>query len=243
METNATPKPVHPVFFVFDVEAVGLYGDAFWVGWVIIDATGREVSAGGNTRGPDDEAAGNQAGRKWVARNVPSRPAEGAASLMGMRDAFWAAWTAARVRFNAILAADCPWPVEARFLLQCLDDYPRREGPYPLIDIASVRLAAGLDPLGHEERKMGELPRHSPHADATQSARLLIEALGKSAFHREVIAEDSPPRMNHQHLTRIEGLRKSIDADIDRFEELIALDEEPVPRPPEDPPPLDETST
>jgi hypothetical protein len=79
-----------------------------------------------------------------------------------------------------MLAADCAWPVEARFLAACVDDQPEQrawEGPYPLIDIASVRLAAGLDPLATVERLPSEMPAHDPLADARQSARLLIEAL------------------------------------------------------------------
>jgi hypothetical protein len=51
------------------------------------------------------------------------------------------------------------------------------DGPYPLVDVASVRLAAGLDPLGAYDRTAGELPVHNPLADARQSARLLLEAL------------------------------------------------------------------
>jgi len=74
--------------------------------------------------------------------------------------------------------------VEARFLIQCIeDDHYAREwwGPYPLIDVASLRMAAGLDPLGTEERieLLGELPEHDPLADARQSARLLVDAIGR----------------------------------------------------------------
>jgi hypothetical protein len=73
-----------------------------------------------------------------------------------------------------------PWPVEAHFLSECVADRPQErewQGPYPLLDVASVRLAAGLDPLATVDRLPSELPAHDPLADSRQSARLLVEAL------------------------------------------------------------------
>jgi len=92
---------------------------------------------------------------------------------------------------GAVLAADVPWPVEARFLAQCIDDEPGRkwDGPYPLIDIASVRLAAGLDPLASVERLAEELPQHDPLCDARQSGRLLVEAIQR-------MTPNHPPKLN-----------------------------------------------
>ena len=82
---------------------------------------------------------------------------------------------------GARLVADCTWPVEARFLVACVMDDPeerRWEGPYPLLDVASVRLGAGLDPLASGKRLARELPEHHPMGDTRQSARLFLEALG-----------------------------------------------------------------
>lgn len=178
------------LFMVFDVESVGLHGEGFAAGWVVIDG-GREV-ASGRSACPPDAAAGTEQGRSWVAANVPplatSRPEHWPPEVRtpyeprtpkDVRAHFWAVWTEWKGR-GAVLAADVPWPVEARFLLQCVDDSPDArewQGPYPLLDVASVRLAAGLDPLGTEERRPDESPAHDPLADARQSARLLAEAL------------------------------------------------------------------
>jgi hypothetical protein len=173
-------------YMVFDVESVGLHGEGFAVGWVVVDTEGGEVACGAHACDPRgrENASGDDEGRAWVLANVPHSVwglggRWDAGTAYQAREAFWEDWQAWKAK-GAILAADCPWPVEARFLAACVDDDPearRWGGPYPFIDVASVRLAAGLDPLGTEERLPSELPIHDPLADARQSARLLIEAL------------------------------------------------------------------
>lgn len=76
--------------------------------------------------------------------------------------------------------AECQWPVEARFLLECVDDNPAAhnwEGPYPFHEIATLMLAAGMDPMAKYQRGGNELPEHEPLADTRLSVRLLVEAL------------------------------------------------------------------
>lgn len=186
------------LYMVLDVESVGLHGEGFAWGFVVVDGTGKELEAGYFACHPDD-AKGSEAGRKWLAENCPALIVSNGFSPRTARTMFWAAWQRWKAR-GAILAADCPWPVEARFLSQCVeddqpiyrgpspDDGPRAfGGPYPLVDVASVRLAAGLDPLAKCSRLPGELPEHDPLADARQSARLLVEAI------RKCRGEDRPP--------------------------------------------------
>jgi len=176
-------------FFVFDVESVGLHGEGFAVGWSVIQVKqdGHRLrwheSAHGYEACHHDVAQGNRSDRAWIVEHVvPHLEAVNtSATPEQVRQRFWKAWLHWKER-GAQLAADVAWPVEARFLNTCIDDAPASrtwEGPYPLIDIASVRLAVGLDPLGTEERRGDELPAHNPLADARQSARLLVEALQK----------------------------------------------------------------
>jgi hypothetical protein len=178
------------LFMVFDVESVGLHGEGFAVGWVVVDRTGKEL-AEGRSDCYQERARGSRSGREWVLENVPFRHCVDGYHPVHVREAFWIAWTEWKAR-GAVLAADCPWPVEARFLAACVDDaipLVRGErpddgrrgwgGPYPLIDVASVRLTVGFDPLGVDGRLPSELPVHDPLADARQSARLLIEALDR----------------------------------------------------------------
>lgn len=160
------------LFMVFDVESIGLHGEGFAVGWVVVDGAGKELEAEARQCW-QERADGCAAGRKWVMDNVPLRHALDSETPATIRTAFWNAW-----------------PVEARFLAACVDDKraasddgdgPRAwEGPYPLVDVASVLLAKGIDPLAKHERRKDELPEHCPLADARQSARLLIEALARN---------------------------------------------------------------
>jgi hypothetical protein len=176
------------LYMVFDVESIGLHGEGFAVGWVVVDGAGRELESG-SFACDSRRCSGPDSGRRWVFENCPALPVTHL-TVSSMRAAFWEKWRPWKAK-GAVMAADCPWPVEARFLAGAVDDArpivrggqslaegPRDwEGPYPFIDVASVRLAAGLDPLGTEERLPSELPIHDPLADARQSARLFIEAL------------------------------------------------------------------
>lgn len=165
-------------FMVFDVESIGLHGEGFSVGWVVIDEHGEEVDAGEIGCHPDS-ASGPIDSRLWVRDNVKS--ALSLWSPRSVREHFWWEWKQRKAE-GYLLAADVAWPVEANFLSACVrENQPNRdwEGPYPLIDISSIRFAAGFDPLATEERKPNELPAHNALCDARQSARLLIEALAK----------------------------------------------------------------
>jgi hypothetical protein len=166
------------MWFVFDVESDGLHGEAFAYGFVVVDDTGADV----------------EITDAWVREHVvPANPRATCGTRREVRLKFWDAWVRWKER-GAVMVADCAWPVEARFLAACVDDYPLgrpRDGPYPLHDVATMRLAAGLDPLATEGRLLNEMPIHNPLADARQSARLWLEALatlrngGKAAMRAE----------------------------------------------------------
>ena len=182
-----------PVFFVFDVESVGLHGEGYAVAAGVYDAEGNpKVSPiGGYSTGipwevryacDPAEAQGADSDRAWIASNVPPIPVN-AENPSHVRRMFWNEWKRAKAAHPEItMAGECVWPVEARFLSACVDDDPearRWEGPYPLHEIASFMQAAGMDPMATYERLPEELPKHDPVGDVRQSARLLATALGK----------------------------------------------------------------
>lgn len=168
------------LYLVFDVESIGLHGEGFAVGWVVVSENGATYEESFLSC-PRSQASGSVAAREWCATNIPEIRVTHDTPF-AVRDAFWAIWKMWK-KNGAILVADCCWPVEARFLAQCVDDNPEArewEGPYPLHDVASVLLALGEDPLAKRERLHTELPEHNPLADAKQSARILIAALKHS---------------------------------------------------------------
>lgn len=165
------------IFMVFDVESIGLHGEGFAVGYVVINRRGDVLEEQVIACDPD-EAHGLPKDRRWVDTNVPALPRDQLAPA-GVRGAFWHRWQHWKAQ-GAVLVADCCWPVEARFLAAAVDDCrPHRDwaGPYPLHDLASVLLALGRDPLATNDRLPDELPAHHPLMDARQSARQLVEAL------------------------------------------------------------------
>lgn len=179
-------------YLVFDVESVGLYGQAFAVGSVIADLAEKTITRPVMITCPSALARGTVADRAWVDEHVSTSSAAWpkadrieARDPVDLASTFWAVWSGVRDE-GAWLAADVPFPVETHFLSFAIAIAPIREqdSPYPLVDVASVRLAAGFDPLKTEKRRAGELPPHNPLADAYQSARLLLEAFDRIATWR-----------------------------------------------------------
>lgn len=165
-------------FMVFDVESIGLHGEGFAVGWVVVNELGYESESGLMACDPYS-ARGTANNHSWVTQNIALTSKDVECHSPGVvRQEFWQVyerWKAKVVPLS--LWADCAWPVEARFLIACIEDaHLERQwnGPYPLHDIATLALACGADPLGTFDRLANELPAHNPLNDARQSARLLI---------------------------------------------------------------------
>ncbi len=180
-------------FFVFDVESVGLHGEGFAVaGGIYIDGSARSEF---RFCCPPSEADGTDDDRAWIAANVPAMEITHL-DPGGVREAFWREWVAAKERHPEIkMAGECLWPVEATFVVRCIQHRPKErnwEGPYPFHEIASIMLAAGMDPMATYKRQPSELPAHEPLADARLSARLLAEALRTMANEIEQTTQSKP---------------------------------------------------
>jgi hypothetical protein len=131
-----------PPLMIFDVESIGLHGEAFAVGYVlIVDGEPEEEAL---FWCHPDYAAGPDAGHAWIAEHVlPKLPGPPTyETTREVRDRFWSTWQA--LRDTTQLMADVSWPVEANFLSACIrDDEDRRrwEGPYPLLDAGTLTFA------------------------------------------------------------------------------------------------------
>lgn len=181
------------IFFSFDVESIGLYGAPFAVGWSVLqESSGRELASGCFALNYWKESTWFQDAtrdtQKWLLANIPELPKthDSRALMEGDFAKSWKAWE----RKGAIMVADCPFPVEAKFLLRA------GIGSYPLIDVASVRMAVGLDPLETCPRLPHELPAHNPLNDARQSGRLLLGAL---KCHSQIAIRSSGQKQQQVH--------------------------------------------
>jgi hypothetical protein len=163
-------------FIVFDVESIGLHGEGFAVGYIIIKDLSiineRLIACN------PEKASGTLINHTWVKNNIPIFEYD-CLNPGIVRKLFWDDWEKFRSEFDGYLVADCSWPVETNFLSQCIKDNEFREffGPYPLLDLSSILITRGIDPLTTFERKENELPIHHPLNDARQSARILIDLL------------------------------------------------------------------
>ena len=163
------------LLFSFDAETDGLYGEAFAIGAVVVEESGRvTASFGGKCVAPGVASV-------WVRENclphldrLPDYD-----SREALREAFWAFYL--QYRSIAVPVADVPYPVEAQLLRACVQHDPEERtwlAPFPLIDVASAFFAKGLDPHTDRMAFSGFAGRpHDPVCDATASALCLLRLL------------------------------------------------------------------
>ena len=133
-------------YFFVDAETDGLYGPFLSVAVVVTDENGEKV---------DEFSASILVAKDsikvdWVRENVfpfLERTEIRVADETALLALFWDFWMCHRE--NVICIADVPFPVETRLFSRCIGmDREQREflGPYPLYDLATALLGAGIDP-------------------------------------------------------------------------------------------------
>jgi len=166
---------------IFDVESIGLYGEGWTVGWTLVDSDWN-LLAEGYAACPREATRGSDEDRRWVEENCPELISTHQTPKQ-VRNVFWEVWMEAKAQ-GATIWADCCYPVETTFIMDCVADDPQNRtwnAPYPLHEIATVLELAGFDPNAAYDRLESE-PQHHPLGDARQSSRLLkmaFEKLGK----------------------------------------------------------------
>lgn len=159
--------------FVYDVESIGLHGEAFAVAFVVFDENGAGKASNLEEKiysCPQGVAAGRQSDFEWVDQNVPYIDVNHE-SPRAVRDAFWKKmrqW----IEQGASVWADHVWPVDAGFLSACIADDPVErtwKGPKRLLDIETLGLRKGVERPRLEEGERA----HDPLSDAKRSARYL----------------------------------------------------------------------
>ena len=154
--------------FSFDAETDGLYGPVWAIGAVVLDAAGNEVNSFAG------QVSGGTLNDPWVIENVvPFVNLPRYATRRELRDAFWSFWM--EYRGSSITLADFGSPVESGLFRSLIADDPTSRqwhGPYPLHEVGTMLLAAGLDPDLDRIQFTGltSAVKHDPVWDARVSA-------------------------------------------------------------------------
>ena len=180
-----------------DAETNGLAGRAFAVALTLTDQRGEIDYA--VYRCPIDQPVDT-----WVAHNVLPAIGDIAVTcpdydglLSSVRDQY-TQW----MEPGTIVAGHVTWPVEARLLLDLLPGQQVWTGPYPLIDVSSVLLAHGHNPLSVDEYNAAHgilAPPGSPHHplyDARAAERCLRHLLAAGPERRQLIARMTRDSIN-----------------------------------------------
>lgn len=170
------PRP--ELLLVFDVESVGLYGEGFAVGGVVVRRSNGEELDRWLYHCPMNAAQGTWQDRAWCERHIVIDEPTTAQTPKEVRAQMWAKLAQYKSADIAVFA-DVPFPVEANFLLTAAGENNQAQPLeiYPLLDVATMLLADAVDPLRSQRRQPDEKPKHNPLADARQSARLLVRTL------------------------------------------------------------------
>lgn len=153
--------------FSLDAETDGLYGDVWAIGAVVADGSGEIVAT---FAGQIDPAS---VSNEWVRENVvPFVSLPRYESARALRDAFWAFWLAHRECATCI--ADFGSPIESGLFRTCVADDPDARqwlGPYPLHEVGTALLCAGIDADIDRVEFSGllGLVKHNPVDDARAS--------------------------------------------------------------------------
>jgi hypothetical protein len=149
--------------FSVDAESDGLYGPVWAIGAVVLD--GMETVA--EFKGQIDPTTVTD---EWVRANIvpvvdlPRHP-----SRDDLLDSFWAFWM--EHREGILCVGDFGAPVEAALFRACVEvDLSGRmwNGPYPMHELGTALLLAGIDPDVNRREMAGVdgLVQHDPYDDA-----------------------------------------------------------------------------
>lgn len=151
-----------------DAETDGLYGAVWAIGAIVLNGDGSEIARFAGQVDPSDLKD------EWVRENIAVHldlPRYG--SRRELRDAFWAFWMEHREGSTCI--ADVGSPVESGLFRACVEEESGARmwnGPYPLHEVATALLCAGVDPdIDRVEFSgLAGLTKHNPVDDAIASA-------------------------------------------------------------------------
>ena len=197
-----------------DVESNGLHGEEIAIGAAILGGSGTVVQGfEGEQHICVEETFSGRVARlpkkmdSWVRENVfpQIQDLPEYKNPRALREAFWA-WFKVQKRYCHLVVTDCGYPVETGFLCRCQrDNLEERDmaGPYPLHELATLLLAAGVDPDISREEFAGEVKfqggKHNPLWDAVVSGICALKAQEMCEDSRRVFREYSICSLGGKH--------------------------------------------
>lgn len=166
--------------FIIDAETDGLYGSLLTIAVLVTDSKGKVLESfyGGL---PTHIAVASD---PWVVDNVLPFISEYQAfdSEEALLETVWSLWVAHRE--DSICFADVPHPIESRIFSKMVTSHPIErtfQGPFPLIDIASLLMGRGYSPLIDRESLASNFQGHRHNAldDVHLSNHLLTYLFGE----------------------------------------------------------------
>lgn len=165
--------------FSLDVETDNLYGDIFAVGVTVWNIKTRKIVEIFGSYAELDKVES-----QWCKDNIIPLLQDSSKDFLKvrnrklMRNMFWDKYI--KWKDKSIILADFQYPCEANFFRKCvLDDLKEREwlGPYPIVDLGTMLLCAGLDPdLDRFVYTNSEiLDKHNPIHDSIVSAKAFFK--------------------------------------------------------------------
>ena len=171
-------------FLFIDAETDGLYGSFLTVGLVVTDDAGNMIEKAYYGIKKENMMISDV----WTRENVfpvlgDYEACEDEAELL---EKVWAFWM--KYREEAYAAADVMYPVESRLFMKCvMNNESERKylGPFPMLDLSSLLMAAGYDPLidraellDEDEKQMMENKTHNALNDAEMTAAIWFKLKG-----------------------------------------------------------------
>ncbi|HFI0468329.1 TPA: hypothetical protein ACGOYW_001750 [Streptococcus suis] len=167
--------------FIIDAETDGLYGPLLTIAVLVTNSKGEVLESfyGGL---PAHIAVASD---PWVVDNVLPFISEYQAfdSEEALLEKVWSLWSDHRE--DSLCFADVPHPIESRIFSKMVTDHQEEryyQGPFPLIDIASILLGKGYSPLVDRESLVRDFQGHRHNAlDDVRLSNHLLTYL----FHEE----------------------------------------------------------
>ena len=183
-----------------DAETDGLYGEFISVGVCVTDAKGKILEE--YYIGRDLEQM--EITSDWVKENVVPRLGEYKefATQEDLLNEVWDIW---QTNKDATVVGDVIFPVECRLFEETVKLNPEERtfaAPYPLVDVASMLLAKGIDPNISRSELLGtkESEQHNALTDVRWTSRIyqehILENKKEIAMDKTVESEGKLPNIN-----------------------------------------------